>query len=77
VHQDLSAVLSSPGYEGWSTHGENLLVGPQGTTTDSMEAAWMASPGHRANILRAAFTSAGVGYAFSDGHVWVAVEFGG
>jgi hypothetical protein len=31
----------------------------------------------RANILRSTFTSAGVGYAFSGGRIWVAVEFGG
>jgi uncharacterized protein YkwD len=77
VHQDLTSVLHSPGYQGYTTLGENLLVGPQGMTTDSMEAAWMASSGHRANILRGAFTSAGVGYTYANGKIWVAVEFGG
>jgi len=77
VHQDLTAVLYSPGYEGYSTLGENLLVGPESMTTDQMEAAWMASSGHRANILRANFTTAGVGYSYANARIWVAVEFGG
>ena len=77
VHQNLTNVLYSPGYESYNTLGENLLVGPQNMTTDDMEAAWMASSGHRANILRGDFTTAGVGYAVSAGRIWVAVEFGG
>jgi len=77
VHQDLTAVLYSPGYEGYSTLGENLLVGPESMSTDQMEAAWMASSGHRANILRANFTTAGVGYSYANARIWVAVEFGG
>jgi uncharacterized protein YkwD len=77
VHQNLTNVLYSPGYEGYRTLGENLLVGPQTMTTDEMEAAWMASSGHRANILRGAFTTAGVGYAWGNSRIWVAVEFGG
>jgi uncharacterized protein YkwD len=77
VHQDLTSVLYSPGYEGYSTLGENLLVGYEAMSTDQMEAAWMASSGHRANILRGNFTTAGVGYAYGNGRIWVAVEFGG
>jgi uncharacterized protein YkwD len=43
-----------------------------------MEAAWMASPGHRENIMNGSYSAAGVGIAYSsDGRVWVAVEFGG
>jgi len=77
VHQDLTAVLYSAGYEGYNTLGENLLVGPTTISAGSMETAWMNSPGHRANILRASFTSAGVASRTSDGKVWVVVEFGG
>lgn len=77
VHQNLTNVLYSPGYEGYNTLGENLLVGAQGMSTDQMEAAWMASSGHRANILRGSFTTAGVGYAYGNSRIWVAVEFGG
>lgn len=77
VHQNLTDVLYSPGYEGYQTLGENLLVGPNGMSTDQMEAAWMASSGHRANILRGNFTTAGVGYTIANDRIWVAVEFGG
>lgn len=77
VHQNLTDVLYSPGYEGYNTLGENLLVGPDSMSTDQMEAAWMASSGHRANILRGNFTTAGVGYAYANARIWVAVEFGG
>ena len=56
----------------------NLLDGPGNMTADQMEAAWMASPPHRANIMNGAFTQVGVGIAFaSDGRVWVCVDFGG
>ena len=77
VHQDLQSVLYSPGYAGYATLGENLLVGPQAMSPDTMEAAWKGSAGHWANILRGSFTSVGVGYAYSNGRIWVAVEFGG
>jgi len=47
-------------------------------SSGDMEAAWMASPGHRQNIMNGAYAAAGVGMAYSsDGRVWVAVEFGG
>jgi uncharacterized protein YkwD len=77
THQDLTAILYDPAYSSFSTLGENLLVAPTGTTPDQMEAAWMASSGHRANILRANFTTAGVGYSYANARIWVAVEFGG
>ena len=77
AHQDLTSILSSPGYGNYATLGENLLVGPATLSTDQMEAAWMASSGHRANILRASFTTAGVGYSHTNARIWVAVEFGG
>ena len=47
--------------EGW-TVGENLAwgTGSLGTPRGAMN-AWMASPGHRANILKAGFRDLGVG----------------
>jgi uncharacterized protein YkwD len=75
THQDLGAVLGGTSF---NTVAENILVGPGGMSTGQMEAAWMASPGHRANILNGGYVAAGVGIAYSsDGQVWVAVEFGG
>jgi uncharacterized protein YkwD len=75
THQDLNAVLSGTSF---GTVGENILDGPSGMSVGSMEAAWMASPAHRQNIMNGGYSAAGVGIAYSsDGRVWVAVDFGG
>ncbi|HEY3671459.1 MAG TPA: CAP domain-containing protein [Acidimicrobiia bacterium] len=75
THQDLNAVLSGTSF---NSVAENILVGPGGMSSGQMEAAWMASAGHRENILNGGYRAAGVGIAYSsDGQVWVAVEFGG
>jgi uncharacterized protein YkwD len=75
THQDLGSVLGGTSF---NTVAENILSGPGDMSVMQMEAAWMASPGHRQNILNGAFAAAGVGVASSsDGRVWVAVEFGG
>ena len=75
VHQDLNNILAGTSF---NTIGENLLEGPGGMSAGSMEAAWMNSPPHRANILSGAFSAAGVGMATSsDGRIWVCVDFGG
>jgi uncharacterized protein YkwD len=74
-HNNLNNLISQTSF---STMGENILVGPAGMSVDQMEAAWMNSAGHRANILNGAFSMAGVGYAYDDkGQLWVAVDFGG
>jgi uncharacterized protein YkwD len=74
THQSLSPLLGL----GFSTAGENVLVGPASMSAGAMEAAWMNSAGHRANILNGAFSAAGVGSAIGpDGRIWVAVDFGG
>ena len=77
-HQDLTALLYSDTYSGWSTLGENLIVGPGNMSVAQMEQAWMNSPGHRANILQRAFNAVGIGYTRGpDGRIWVVVDFGG
>ncbi|HEX3825931.1 MAG TPA: CAP domain-containing protein [Sporichthyaceae bacterium] len=48
--------------------GENIAMGYYSTA--SVMAAWLASPGHRANILDCQFKSVGVGQA-PDGGYWV------
>jgi uncharacterized protein YkwD len=74
THQDLQVVIGGTPF---STMGENLIVGPAGMDAGTMEATWMASGSHRANIL-GGFAAAGVGIATSaDGRWWVAVEFAG
>jgi uncharacterized protein YkwD len=64
--------------------GENLAygVGPKSTPA-SIVRAWMRSPGHRADILRPAFTEIGIGIALgapprpgSDGATYT-TDFGG
>jgi uncharacterized protein YkwD len=75
VHQNLNAIIGGTGYH---TLGENILVGPGNISAAQMEAAWMNSAPHRANILNGTFTAIGVGVAVSaDGRIWSAVEFGG
>ncbi len=47
-------------YSGYSLAGENLAAGY--TTPETVVAGWMASDGHRGNILNAVFKEIGVGY---------------
>jgi uncharacterized protein YkwD len=51
--------LRQAGYTGWSTIAENIAAGYP--TPDAVVAGWMASPGHRANILSAEYHEVGVG----------------
>lgn len=57
----LQTRVAAAGYVGWTNIGENLAAG-QGTV-DEVVAQWMESPGHRANILKPAFTHLGLGRA--------------
>jgi uncharacterized protein YkwD len=52
--------LSRCGYR-WKHFGENLAAGF--TNPDELVAAWMASPGHRKNILNRKVVEIGLGYA--------------
>ena len=76
AHQDLYAVLTPLPFR---IIAENLLVAPEArATTTTMEAAWMASAGHRDHILDGRYTFAGVGIARSDdGRVFVVVDLAG
>lgn len=47
--------------------GENIAMGY--SSPESVMDGWMNSPGHRANILNASYTTIGVGYV-ADGHYW-------
>ena len=55
-HQSLSRVLTGCSA---SSVGENVAYG--NVTPEQMVGMWMASPGHRANLLNAGFTHLGVG----------------
>ena len=71
-HQDLSKILDACGL---SLVGENVAFGY--TKAGAVLKAWMASPGHRANILEPRYRQLGVGARKSDDGVWyVAQVFG-
>ena len=53
--------------------GENIAYGQR--TPQAVVNAWMNSPGHRANILNAAYTQIGVGYV-SNGNYWTQMFIG-
>ncbi|MFG2934602.1 CAP domain-containing protein [Streptomyces sp. NPDC048282] len=57
--------ITGAGYT-WSTYGENVAYGY--ATPEQVMAAWMASPGHKANILNCAFKEIGVGLAQPGGY---------
>jgi uncharacterized protein YkwD len=71
-HQNLSPILSTCNL---STVGENVAYGyPNGK---SVVAAWMRSPGHRANILNTKYRLIAVGaYQDSSGSWYVSQVFG-
>lgn len=55
--------------------GENVAVGQ--TSPEQVVSEWMASPGHRRNILDPAFTQVGNAYGVAaDGRAFWAQEFG-
>lgn len=71
-------VVSQAGYN-YLVVGENLAMGGFANDTDLVN-AWMASPGHRANILNHDFVDIGVAVGqgtYQGKTVWIAVqEFG-
>ncbi|WP_316763985.1 CAP domain-containing protein [Streptomyces herbicida] len=52
--------ITRAGYA-WSAYGENVAYGY--STPEQVMAGWMASPGHKANILNCSFKEIGVGLA--------------
>ncbi|HKH25651.1 MAG TPA: CAP domain-containing protein [Acidimicrobiia bacterium] len=74
-HQNLDAILQSPGYSGFSGLGENIIHGGCGISSSQLHQAWMASPLHRANIL-GDFNAVGVGVACNGGELYATEDFG-
>ena len=76
---DPAAALRAAGYR-YSSYGENLFVGTWGEVSPrDVVAAWLASPTHRANILRPGFRDLGTTSVHASGLdgvgdavVWVA-----
>ncbi|WP_406011187.1 CAP domain-containing protein [Streptomyces sp. NBC_00637] len=58
--------ITSAGYL-WSTYGENVAYGY--STPEQVMAGWMASAGHKRNILDCGFKEIGVGLA-QPGNYW-------
>ena len=56
----------------WARLGENV---GKGGSVDSLHNAFVASPGHYANMVNAAYDSVGVGVVHSGGTIYVTVNF--
>lgn len=56
----------------WQTVGENVGEGPD---VASLDTAFWNSPGHRANILDTSYTEVGVGSTWSNGVLWITIDF--
>ena len=76
VHSDLRAGAPA----GWRGLGENvgcrIAPGDVASFVAPLQAAFMASPGHRANIMNGSYNAAGIGLATAPaavGHGWVVV----
>lgn len=67
-HSDLKVGFG----DGWCSLGENVGYGP---SVPAIEDAYMASPGHRANILASKWTGVGVGYAKNGTRVFTVQVF--
>lgn len=69
-----SVYMATSGY--WGHSGDPVWenIGAGYNSPAGVVAGWMASPGHRANILNASLTQVGAGYAYCSnttyGHYW-------
>ncbi len=73
-HSDNSTLVKLLSRYHWSIGGENVGVG---SNVDDLQAAFMASPPHRRNILRSAFSRVAIGTVRVNGHLWATVIFYG
>lgn len=56
----------------WLAVGENVGDGP---SIPDLDAAFMASPKHRANVLDPTYDDVGIGTVTRDGMIWITVDF--
>jgi len=76
THRDLGSTIRSPGYEGYASLAENILVGPGTMDGLAMQAARMNSPGHYRNNV-GNYDSIGIAVASGpDGRLWATENFG-
>jgi uncharacterized protein YkwD len=71
---NLSSQITSRVGKGWRAYGENVGVN---TDIRAMHRQFMASDGHRANILNRAYTRVGVGVVAKNGKLYTTVVFVG
>lgn len=71
IFHSTSAELQSAAGSGWTKLGENV---GRGGTVESLHSAFMASPGHAANIL-GDYNYVGIGTGNKDGYLYVTVVF--
>lgn len=72
---NVSLEANANGYQ-YITIGENIALGNFGSSRDLVD-AWMASPGHRANILNTSYMEIGVSAEqgmYQGNEVWIASE---
>ena len=75
THDGWSATIAATGYRA-RVLGENIAYGY--SSPESVTAAWLASPAHRANIERRSFAESGIGCVRDgSGRFWWAQDFGG
>ncbi len=74
----LAQRLRNAGFTGWLMASENVAAGF--STPEGVVAAWLASPGHRENLLHPSLREIGVAYVYDAGdtygpfyHYWVQV----
>lgn len=66
--------ITAAGYTRWSLVAENVARGFD--SAESVVRAWMASPGHRRNILNCRLRHIGVGVSLAHGQIWWTQNFG-
>jgi hypothetical protein len=71
-HDPNLAQVASRVEPNWRAVGENVGVG---YSVSSLHSAFMASSGHRANILKPGYNRVGIGVVHSGGKIWVTVRF--
>ena len=71
---DLSVRAVSAGYTHWRLLAENLAWGQ--SAPRAVFRAWVASPGHRANLDNCRLRDVGFGVVIRNGRPWVTADFG-
>jgi uncharacterized protein YkwD len=59
--------IGQSGYSGWTSLGENIAAGYP--SPEAVVGGWMASPGHRENILSPSYSEVGIGMVSGSGQL--------